>query len=69
MSRPSVTNITSSDRVYVAYLTAPPVFVSPISAAEKFIQGTAQSHSPRLCGFCFHYPLGQLRTGFGPLTQ
>ena len=33
------------------------------------VQGTALGRSPRLCGFCFHYSQGLLRSGFGPPAQ
>ena len=33
------------------------------------VQGKALGCSPRLCGFCSHYFLGQLRTDLGPLAQ
>ena len=33
------------------------------------VQGAALGRSPTLRAICFHYSLGQLRTGFGPLAQ
>ena len=39
------------------------------SGQIESLQGAALGRSPPLRAFCFHYSLGQLRTGFGPLAQ